>query len=126
MKKGQQVYISGRLETDSWEDDTGNKKYKTRVVADGMTLLSSKTPQELPQSPTELHSGLNEVTIVGNITQDIELRSTPNGAKVTSFGVATNSRWKDKKTGEAKERTEFHNVVAWEALATGISEAVRK
>lgn len=59
---------------------------------------------------------LNRAQIIGNLTRDPELRYTPNGQTVTSFGVATNRRW-TSKTGEQQEQTEFHDVVAWGKLA---------
>ncbi|MDX1608287.1 MAG: single-stranded DNA-binding protein [Candidatus Spechtbacterales bacterium] len=59
----------------------------------------------------------NKAIIVGNVTQDPEIRNTPSGAKVANFSVATNLVWKDKTTGEKQQKTEFHNVVAWRGLA---------
>lgn len=59
---------------------------------------------------------LNKVFIIGNLTRDPVLKNTGNGFKVCTFGVATNSKWKDATGGE-KERAEFHNIVAWNKLA---------
>ena len=59
---------------------------------------------------------LNKAMIIGNLTRDPEVRTTPNGVSVTSFGVATNFVWNDTN-GERQQRTEFHNVVAWRKLA---------
>ncbi len=61
-------------------------------------------------------SDFNQAIILGNLTRDPEIRNTPNGQTVASFGVATNRRWTDK-AGEKQEATEFHNVVAWGKLA---------
>ena len=69
---------------------------------------------------------LNRATIIGNATRDPEMRYTPNGQAVCSFGVATNRRWSDRNTGEAQEETEFHNIVAWGKLAENISQMVKK
>lgn len=69
---------------------------------------------------------LNRATIIGNATRDPEMRYTPNGQAVCSFGVATNRRWTDKNTGEAQEQVEFHDVVAWGKLAENISQMVKK
>lgn len=55
---------------------------------------------------------LNKVTIIGNITKDIELKSLPSGQSVISFGVATNRNWKDKD-GNKQEAVEYHNVVVF-------------
>ena len=59
---------------------------------------------------------LNRATIMGNLTRDPELRQTPNGRSVASFGLATNRRWNNQQ-GEQQEQVEFHDVVAWGKLA---------
>jgi len=59
---------------------------------------------------------VNKPIIVGNLTRDPEVRTTPNGQTVTSFGIATNSYWTDKN-GQKQERPEFHNIVLWGRLA---------
>jgi len=55
--------------------------------------------------------------LIGNLTRDPELRYTPNGAAVCSFGLATNRSWSTGEGGERKEETEFHRIVAWNKLA---------
>ena len=59
---------------------------------------------------------LNKVQIIWNITQDIELRQTPNWQNVASFSIATNRYWNDASWNR-QEQTEFHNVVLWAKLA---------
>jgi single-strand DNA-binding protein len=59
---------------------------------------------------------LNRAMLIGNLTRDPETRTTPAGASVASFGIATTSVWKDA-AGAKQERTEFHNIVAWGKLA---------
>ena len=59
---------------------------------------------------------LNRAMIIGNLTRDPEVRTTTGGQTVCSFGVATNSTWKDS-SGQKQERAEFHNIVAWGKLA---------
>ncbi len=59
---------------------------------------------------------LNKVQIIGRVTQDPEVRTTPSGVSVVSFSVATNLIWTNPN-GEKQEKTEFHNVVAWRRLA---------
>lgn len=59
---------------------------------------------------------LNKAQIIGNITQDVELRQTPNGQNVASFSVATNRNWTDA-AGIRQEQAEFHNIVLWGKLA---------
>jgi len=126
LKKGSQVYIAGRAQTDEWEDQkTGQKRYKTRITADDMIILDPKNPNA-PLSPeSKVAGGLNQAEIIGNLTRDPETRQTPNGATVSSFSVATNYTWKDR-SGETQEKTEFHNVVAWGDLAKSIGETVKK
>lgn len=69
---------------------------------------------------------LNKVMIIGNATRDPEVRTTPSGQNVTSFGVATNRRWKDQTSGEMKEQAEFHNIVAWGRLAEIAGQYLKK
>lgn len=59
---------------------------------------------------------LNRVVILGNLTRDPELKYTPNGTAVCTFGVATNRTW-TTATGETKESVQFHRIVAWQKLA---------
>ena len=68
---------------------------------------------------------LNKAMIVGNLTRDPDLRTTPTGKSVCSFGVATNRRWKDQNNN-LKEETEFHEVVAWGKPAEIISQFLKK
>jgi len=70
--------------------------------------------------------GINKVIIVGNLGQDPETRYMPSGAAVTNFTVATNESWKDKQTGETKERTEWHRVAMFNRLAEIAAEYLRK
>ena len=56
-------------------------------------------------------SGVNEVIILGNLGRDPEVRTFQNGGKIANLSVATSETWKDKATGERKERTEWHSVV---------------
>ena len=70
--------------------------------------------------------GINKVIIVGNLGADPETRYMPSGAAVTNFTVATNESWKDKQTGEQKERTEWHRVAMFNRLAEIAAEYLRK
>jgi single-strand DNA-binding protein len=69
---------------------------------------------------------LNKVMLIGNTTRDPELRSTPSGQSVASFGLATNRAWKDQNSGERKSSAEFHNIVAWGKLAEICGQYLRK
>ena len=68
---------------------------------------------------------LNRVQLIGNLTRDPELRYTPSGTAVCSFGLATNRSWRTD-TGERHEETEFHNIVAWNRLAELCSQFLAK
>lgn len=67
----------------------------------------------------------NSVTLMGNITRDIELRHTPSGTAVCEFGIAINERWSDK-SGEKQERTTFVDCTAWAKTAEIIGEHLSK
>lgn len=68
---------------------------------------------------------LNKVFILGRLTADPQLRSTPSGAAVANFSVATNRVWTDK-SGAKKDDTEFHNVVVWGRQAEVASQYLKK
>ncbi|MDR1365184.1 MAG: single-stranded DNA-binding protein [Holosporales bacterium] len=70
---------------------------------------------------------LNKVTLIGNLGKDPDIRFMPDGAKVASFSVATSEVWKDKATGERKDKTEWHRVVVFnDRLAEIIERYVKK
>lgn len=68
---------------------------------------------------------LNKVTLIGNLTRDPELRYTPAGTAVCTFGLATNRSW-TTQSGETKEETEFHRVVAWNKLGELCAQLLAK
>lgn len=69
---------------------------------------------------------LNRATLIGRLGKDPEIRATQGGEKVASFSLATGERWKDKASGEAKERTEWHNVVVFGPLVRVVEQFIRK
>lgn len=68
---------------------------------------------------------INKVIIIGNLTRDPEMRQTPNGQNVTTFGVATNREWITKE-GDRKNSAEFHECVAWARLAEICEQYLKK
>jgi len=68
---------------------------------------------------------VNKVILVGNLGKDPEVKYTPSGTAVAKFSLATNEGYKDK-AGQWQERTEWHNVVAWQRLAEIVGEYVKK
>lgn len=69
---------------------------------------------------------LNKVMIIGRLTNDPQMRSTQTGQNVSSFSIATNRRWNDKNTGQQREESQFHNIVAWGKLAEICSQYLKK
>ena len=66
--------------------------------------------------------GINKVIIVCNLGKDPEVRTFANGGKVCNFSVATSESWKDKSTGERKEKTEWHNISIYNEGLAGVAE----
>ena len=70
--------------------------------------------------------GINRVILVGHLGQDPEVRYMPNGNAVANISVATSETWKDKQTGESKDKTEWHRVVIFGKLAEIAGEHLKK
>lgn len=70
--------------------------------------------------------GVNKVILVGNVGNDPELRNLPNGNAVANITLATSEQWKDKQTGQAQERTEWHRVSFFGRTAEIVGEYVKK
>jgi single-strand DNA-binding protein len=68
---------------------------------------------------------LNKAMLIGNLTRDPELKNTPSGIPVATFGVATNFVWTDQ-SGQRQEKVEFHNIVAWRRLGEICGQYLRK
>jgi single-strand DNA-binding protein len=68
----------------------------------------------------------NNVTLIGNITRDPELRFTSGGAAQTTFGLAVNRRWQNRQTQEWEEATSFFDVVCWRELADNVADSLTK
>ena len=70
--------------------------------------------------------GINKVILIGNLGQDPETRTMPSGMTVANLRIATSENWKDKQTGEQKERTEWHSVACFGRLGEIAGEYLRK
>jgi len=68
---------------------------------------------------------LNKAMVIGNLTRDPEVKTTPSGQTVASFGVATNLVWTDQ-SGQKQEKVEFHNIIAWRKLAEICGQYLKK
>src|SRR5688572_27772546 len=79
--------------------------------------IGSPSPSASADPPTFKRSGaamagsVNKVILIGNLGADPEIKSFQNGGKIANIRIATSEQWKDRMTGERKERTEWHNVV---------------
>ena len=70
--------------------------------------------------------GVNKAIIIGTLGQDPDVRYTASGGAVVNVSVATNESWKDKQTGEAQERTEWHRIVVFGKLAEICAQYLKK
>jgi len=71
-------------------------------------------------------AGVNKVLLIGRLGRDPEVRYTPDGTAIANFSIATSEEWKDKKTGEKQERTEWHKIVAFRRLGEICGEYLSK
>lgn len=68
----------------------------------------------------------NNITVVGNLTRDPELKYTPNGNAVVNLGIAVNRRWQNRQTQEWEEQVSFFTVTAWNQLAENVGDSLVK
>ena len=73
-----------------------------------------------------MSKGINKAVIVGTLGRDPEIRYSSNGKAVVNISVATNEAWKDRETGEAQERTEWHRIVIFGKLGEIASQYLKK
>lgn len=71
-------------------------------------------------------SGVNKVILIGRLGADPDMRYLPDGTAVATVSIATSETWKDKKTGEKQEKTEWHRVIFWARLGEIVGEYLRK
>ena len=71
-------------------------------------------------------AGVNKVILIGRLGRDPEVRYTSDGTAVANFTIATSDEWKDKQTGEKRERTEWHRIIAWRRLGEICGEYLSK
>jgi single-strand DNA-binding protein len=74
----------------------------------------------------KIMAGVNKVILIGNVGKDPEVRSFDNGGKVANFSIATSETWKDRNSGEKKEKTEWTNVAVFGPLAEIVERYVKK
>ena len=69
---------------------------------------------------------VNKAILIGHLGRDPEIKYTPGGTAVANFSIPTNEKWTDKESGEKKERTEWHKIVAWGRLGEICGEYLKK
>ena len=93
--------------------------FRYKQPATGKSKLSQSRYRKMAR-------GINKVILVGNLGNDPETRSMPNGGSVTNISIATSESWKDKNTGDQQERTEWHKVVFFGKLAEIVAQYLKK
>jgi single-strand DNA-binding protein len=109
------------LETRNCFFDIPNKTIHKAGTAAPLLHWRKSTPHWSPG----MAKSVNKVILIGNLGKDPEVKYTPQGTPVAKFSLATNERFKDKN-GEWQDRTEWHNIVAWQRLAEIVGEYVKK
>jgi single-strand DNA-binding protein len=119
LKTNRRIYAEGHLQTRSWEDSSGQRHFRTEVVASKLIPMDDRSTisEEAAQSDDE-HTPLclNRVMVIGNLGRDPEMRYTPQGQAVTSFSLAATRTW-GSANGGRHDATEWFNVVSWGNLA---------
>ena len=129
LNAGSPVLVEGRLDYRSWENQEGQRRSAldvkaTRVEVIGFGVRKGETTVVDVKGQHRLKNAMNEVTIIGNLTRDAELRYTPSGSAVTRFSVAVNERYKDR-SGNDQERTHYVDVNVWRELAEACGELAK-
>jgi single-strand DNA-binding protein len=128
VEKDQRIYAEGYLQTRSWEDDGGQRHFRTEVVASKLIPMGAREtiPETVLQGEgEETPLCLNRVMVIGNLGRDPEMRYTPGGQAVTSFSLAATRTWISTNGGR-RDATEWFNVVSWGNLAEICSQYLTK
>jgi single-strand DNA-binding protein len=126
LEAGSPVFVEGRLKYRSWESKEGQRRSSIDVVASrvealGMGARKGEATVVDSRGQHRLRDALNQVTVIGNLTRDAELRYTPSGSAVTRFSLAVNERFRDSR-GEDQERTHYIDINVWRELAEATGE----
>lgn len=128
LRPGQRVFVEGFLQTRRWEDDNGDRRFCTEVVASRLIALDShesSANDALNADCEEMPLCLNRVVVIGNLGRDPEMRYTPRGQAVTSFSLAATRRWTTSE-GVRKSATDWFNIVCWGNLAEICNQYLNK
>ena len=129
LEEGTPVFVEGRLNYRSWDAQDGQRRSALDVVAQRVEVMSfgprrGDTTVTDARGQHRLRDALNQVSIIGNLTRDAELRYTPSGSAVTRFSVAVNERYRDRN-GSDQERTHYVDVNVWRELAEACGELAK-
>ncbi len=129
LEEGSPVLVEGRLNFRSWDAPDGQRRNALDVVAQRVEVLTfgprrGDTTVTDARGQHRLREALNQVSIIGNLTRDAELRYTPSGSAVTRFSVAVNERYRDR-SGTDQERTHYVDVNVWRELAEACGELAK-
>ena len=117
LRRDQRIYAEGHIQTRSWEDAEGQRRFLTEFVASKLIPVDGDCPEPDEQRVDEEAPWcLNRIMVIGNLGRDPEMRYTPGGQAVTSFNLAATRTWTAPK-GQRRDSTEWFNVVAWGSLA---------
>ena len=129
LSVGTPVFVEGRLNYRTWDDQSGQKRSALGVNAVRVEALTHG-PRRGDATITDargqerLVNALNQVTLIGNLTKDAELRYTPSGDAVTRFGVAVNEQYRDRN-GQDQESVHFVEINVWRDLAEACAELAK-
>lgn len=129
LEAGAPLLVEGALNYRSWEGQDGQRKSALDVKAIRVEVLGfgarrGETTVLDSRGQHRITDALNQVSLIGNLTRDAELRYTPSGSAVTRFSVAVNERFRDKG-GADQERTHYVDVNVWRELAEACGELAK-
>ena len=128
LEAGTPVFVDGRLNYRTWEDQNGQKRSALGINAIRVEALQKGPRKEASvldaRGQERLTNALNQVTVIGNLIKDAELRYTPSGDAVTRFVIAVNDQYRDRN-GQDQESVHFVEVNVWRELAEGCAELAK-
>ena len=128
LEAGTPVFVDGRLNYRTWEDQNGQKRSALGINAIRVEAMQHGPRKEATvldaRGQERLTNALNQVTIIGNLIKDAELRYTPSGDAVTRFVVAVNEQYRDRNNQD-QESVHFVEVNVWRELAEGCAELAK-
>ena len=129
LDQGTPAFVDGRLNYRSWEDPNGQKRSALGINASRVEALTYGTRRGEAtvtdaRGQERLVHALNQVTVIGNLTRDADLRYTPGGDAVARFSVAVNEQFRDRN-GVDQERTHYVDVDVWRELAEACAELAK-